>query len=180
MTEKKERYLLDEFIVSKFLNVDIEHPSVENFFKKVREMLNLLIPNFLVDYTSLRDVNFDDAFSAYKEYLRLSGSDILEEDGTETLNDEVYKILNDEYFHNGLEERINEYFGKIYNQYVPNLDDSTKIEVDEYIKSKNEEKQKELDQIIGQIDDALEEVDKAEAMLEAKLERMRKLGGTRN
>jgi hypothetical protein len=177
----KEKYLLDEYIVSKFLGVGIDDPSIEMFLRNIREMMHLLVSNFLFDYSVLRNIDIDTALAAYYEYLSLLDGSLVDQAGMENIGTKfsAYRILSDEYFYNELEKRIDNYFGKIYAQYVPLLSEEDRQDIDEYIANKNISKQKDIDAMISKVDESLSEIEVMEAQLESKLNQMRMMGGTR-
>lgn len=175
----KEKYLLDEYIVSKFLGVGIEDASVDLFLRKIREMLNLLVSNFLFDYAVLRNIDIDLALAAYREYLGYIDASLVDgNDESISSKFAVYRILGDEYFYNELEKRVNEYIGKIYSQYVPLMSEEDKVDVDEYIANKNKSRIQDIDAMIAKVDESLSEMEIVEAQLESKLDQMRRMGGT--
>jgi len=174
----KEKYLLDEFIISKFLGIGIDDSAVEIFLKRVREMLMLLVSNFLFDYSVRKNISIDVATAAYIEYLGYVDGSLVEPEELEPVpKKEIYRVLGDEHFYNELEKRVDDYIGKIYAQYVPELTEDLKEELDEYIGQKAKDKDNNLAEMISSIDNSLNELEVMETQLENKLDKMRQMGG---
>ncbi|MBD3362394.1 hypothetical protein GF362_01605 [Candidatus Dojkabacteria bacterium] len=170
-----DKYLFDKYVASRFLGTRINDPMVSNFMKSVKKIINELISDFLVDYTAIRGYEFELVLEAYEHYYTLFAGDIdiIEKEAEADKDQKIYEILHDTYFYEELEKRINDYFKKMYDKYVPGLTEKAKKELQEYIDQKNRERNEFLDEMIEHLDKDIQEAEAALDNIQIKIDKFR-------
>lgn len=168
------RYLFDNYVASRFLGVRVNDPMIEKFMKSVKGILNELVSHFLVDYSVLKDIDYKDAFEAYKQFYRIYRGDYVQSEIIKEAPEkvEVYQILLDTFFYAEMDKRINEYYGKLYDRYVPALSEKNRADLEVYIEEKNNEKNKREKEMIERLDKGIAELELLRKDYDEKMDKM--------